>query len=282
MDHENYRKHLHEGRCCPACKQKDCGPKHGVPSPSLPCPSCHRGFYNETCLQFHRTHICQSLIRCPLCCKELFTSDLKEPHHSRFTLGWLLWNEHQLPPSSSTPRIQHVRNGGEQRIAATPFAYRVDGLDHTTHNVYEFHGCLYHGCRRCFPDRDQYSFSSPDRTMEALDQATFQKTKTLRDMGYTVYEMWECEWQAKLRASPEIQSFLASLDIVPPLSSRDAFFGGRTGAALLYYKADETQGEEIRYVEVTSEYPWVNNYDTYPIGHPTILFEPEDQDPTHY
>lgn len=33
---------------------------------------------------------------------------------------------------------------------------------------------------------------------------------------------------------------------------------------------------------MTSEYPWVNKYGTYPVGHPTILFEPEDQDPSHY
>lgn len=50
----------------------------------------------------------------------------------------------------------------------------------------------------------------------------------------------------------------------------------------LYRQADDAQGEEIRYVDVTSEYPWVNKYGTYPVGHSTILFEPEDQDPAHY
>lgn len=164
-------------------------------------------------------------------------------NHSRVTLEWLLWNEHQLPSSSSTPRIQHLRNGGEQTIPAPPSAYHVDGLDRTTHTVYEFH------------DLSQTSFSSSGRTMEALYQATIQKTQTLRDIRYTVYEMWECEWHAKVKAPLRFKGFLVSLDIVPPLNPWDAFFGGRTGAALLYYKADETQGEEIRYVDVTSEYP---------------------------
>ena len=48
---ENYRKHPCEGRRCPACKQKECGLKRGEPSPSLSCPSFHRNFYDETCLQ---------------------------------------------------------------------------------------------------------------------------------------------------------------------------------------------------------------------------------------
>ena len=79
--------------------------------------------------------------------------------------------------------------------------------------------------------------------MEASYQATVQKTKILRDMGYMVYEKKE---KKKVKTSLEIQSFLASLDIVPPLNPLDAFSGGRNGVVLLYYKTDETQGEEIR------------------------------------
>ena len=52
-----------------------------------------------------------------------------------------------------------------------------------------------------------------------------------------------------------LQEFLSTLNLVHPLNPRDAFFGGRTNAATLYYKADETQGEQIKYVDVTSLYP---------------------------
>ena len=37
------------------------------------------------------------------------------------------------------------------------------------------------------------------------------------------------------------------------------------------------EGEEIRYVDVTSLYPWVNKNCTYPIGHPQIITQPDDQ-----
>ncbi|KAK3742928.1 hypothetical protein QZH41_015299 [Actinostola sp. cb2023] len=34
-----------------------------------------------------------------------------------------------------------------------PVQNRVDGYDPTTNTVYEFHGCLFHGCPTCFPRR---------------------------------------------------------------------------------------------------------------------------------
>ncbi|CAH3124157.1 unnamed protein product [Pocillopora meandrina] len=87
---------------------------------------------------------------------------------------------------------------------------------------------------------------------------------------------------AEKRPQKEIQDFLKEINLVPQLNPRDAFFGGRTGAASLYYKANTDEGEQIRYVDVTSEYPYVNKYGTYPIGHLEIFLEPDDQDPASY
>jgi len=56
--------------------------------------------------------------------------------------------------------------------------------------------------------------------------------------------------------SAAVKSFLRDLEVVPPMVPRHAFFGGRTGAVALYAKAKPN--EEIRYVDVTSLYPWVN------------------------
>ena len=109
-----------------------------------------------------------------------------------------------------------------------------------------------------------------------------RKTQDLRTKGYRVIVIWECEWKRLVNESEEIRSFLSKIEIIPPLVARDAFFGGRTGAASIYKKVNEKQGEEIRFVDVTSEYPWVNKYGTYPVGHPTIFFEPDVQDITHY
>lgn len=72
-------------------------------------------------------------------------------------LKWLTWQEHKLRhsgPFSSEPegnRIRHAYNGGEVRVFTPGQSYLVDGFDELTNTVYEFHGCLWHGCPKCFP-----------------------------------------------------------------------------------------------------------------------------------
>ena len=191
-------------------------------------------------------------------------------------LQWLYLKEKEIvKQGASADSIQHVRNGGEQTVRTAVTSYFVDGYDPLTRTVYEFHGCLYHGCPRCYPNRQAKHYATPDRTVEELYQATLNKRMALLRAGYTVVEMWECQWQKLVDTNAEVQSFIASLELVPPLEPRDAFFGGRTGAVSLHAVAGE--GEEIRYVDITSLYPWVNKTCTYPVGHPEIITQPTDQ-----
>jgi hypothetical protein len=43
-------------------------------------------------------------------------------------------------------QIKHSRNGGEQRI----HNFKLDGLNDESLTAYEFHGCVFHGCPKCF------------------------------------------------------------------------------------------------------------------------------------
>ena len=191
-------------------------------------------------------------------------------------LQWLYYQEHQIPKQgASADRIRHVRNGGEQSIRTIANSYFVDGYDPLTRTVYEFHGCLYHGCPSCYPNRPAKHYAVPDRSVEELYQATLSKRMALLRAGYTVIEMWECEWDKLVDTDEALQRFLNSFDLPPPLEPREAFFGGRTGAVALHTVAGE--GKEIRYVDVTSLYPWVNKNSPYPIGHPQIITQPIDQ-----
>ena len=191
-------------------------------------------------------------------------------------LQWLHYQEHQIAKEGASPdRIHHVRNGGEQSVRTIANSYFVDGYDPLTRTVYEFHGCLYHGCPRCYPNRQAKHYATPDRTVEELYQATICKRMALLRAGYTVIEMWECDWNKQVDTNPLVKHFLTSFDLVAPLEPRDAFFGGRTGAVALHAVAGE--GEEIRYTDITSLYPWVNKNSTYPVGHPTIISQPADQ-----
>ena len=64
------------------------------------------------------------------------------------------------------------------------------------------------------------------------------------------------------------------------MDPREAFYGGRTGMAKCYHAVDE--GKEIYYQDFTSLYPTINKHGTYPIGHSTILVNPESQNINDY
>ena len=191
-------------------------------------------------------------------------------------LQWLYFMEAQIPKQgASCDRIKHVRNGGEQTVRTSTNVYFVDGFDSYTGTVYEFHGCIYHGCTNCYPNRDIKHYAAPDRTVEELYRATLVKRMDLLKAGYKVIEIWEHQWDQQVQTNEAVKRFLSSFDLIPPLQPRDAFFGGRTGAVALHSVAGE--GEEIRYCDITSLYPWVNKNCCYPVGHPQIITQPADQ-----
>jgi len=171
-------------------------------------------------------------------------------------LKWLAWQEHllrQQPSTSQAPgdRIRSTTNGGEMRVG--PKQVLVDGYDASTNTVYEFHGCLWHGCPKCFKNsRHSYSTVHPDRTLYEVHEHTKVKIKTLRDHGHRVIEKWECEWDQDVKTDPELQHFLdVDYKNVDPLQPRDAFFGGRTNAVKYFTspshwtRKDQVHGRDV-------------------------------------
>ena len=195
-------------------------------------------------------------------------------------LQWLYTEQAALPPDQT---IQHVRNGGEQAVRTSKGREFVDGLNAASApaTVYEFLGCLWHGCNGCFPHQRQRNYGArADRSLEELYDATLAKLKRLQEAGFRVKSVWEHEWQQRVKNNLDLQSKMAQMTSTPPLQPRDPFFGGRTGAVALYHLAGP--GEKIFYIDVTSLYPWVNKTQKYPLGHPEIFYEPEDQVLSHY
>ena len=90
--------------------------------------------------------------------------------------------------------------------------------------------------------------------------------------------MCECDWDMEVRTNEELRHFLDTLEIVDPLQPRNAFFGGRTNAVKLHHMAERRLKEEIEYIDGTSLYPWVNKTQEYPIGHPQVIVNHDDQD----
>ena len=150
-------------------------------------------------------------------------------NQSKAAFQWLYFLESQIPKQGAAPdRIRHARNGGEQRVVVGPDSFFVDGYDPVTNTVYEFHGCLWHGCRFCHPTRRDIKTSvNADRTLNEVYVATLVKIQTLRNTGYRVTEKWECQWTTEVKnpLSPA-HRFVQSLTLPAPLVPREAFLGG--------------------------------------------------------
>ena len=182
----------------------------------------------------------------------------KQINHSAVALKWLSWIEVEEKID-----IRHARKGGEKKIGN----YLVDGFCEETNTVYEMLGCYWHGCPKCY---DQYTCNSTSGIiMKDLLSNTMDRTRKLRNMGYTVVEMWECQFRRLLTSNIEMKSFVESLELVDVINPRDAFYGGRVNATRLYHSVNE--GEMIKYVDFTSLYPWVNKYAKYPTRHPEVI-----------
>ena len=89
--------------------------------------------------------------------------------------------------------------------------YLVDGFDPCDPvtqrpTVYEFHGC-----RTCFPrQRNWYPICHTDRTLQEVYESTQNKQEALRQRGYNIKVMWECDWDQELKTNAELRHFLDS------------------------------------------------------------------------
>lgn len=151
--------------------------------------------------------------------------------------------------------------------------FLVDGYDEQTRSVYEFQGCFFHGCLRCFPNRSKKHLIHLNKTMYDVREETRNKINRLTDSGYRIYEMWECEWNQSTILkwnSLSINSTLLHLSTRAKL-----FFGGRTNAIKLHHRIEV---DEQNYYDMTLLYPCANLECKYPVGHPEFIDQPDTTD----
>ena len=173
--------------------------------------------------------------------------------------------------------IQHGRNVGERREGP----YFLDGCCEETRTAYEFHGCFYHGCPKCFPADTHNPVSG--LTMHELYERTQVKTMFLKQRGWQVVAMWECEFRDFLQRDAEAKEYVEGLkDIVDPLNPRDGFYGGRVNVMKLLVKTEANPTTKIKYIDFNSLYPDINKNGVYPVGHLIIFTENIHPDITHY
>lgn len=188
-------------------------------------------------------------------------------NQSRVALQWLIWVEKELGIN-----IQHAGRGRE----AVLNGLKVDGFCADTNHVFEFHGCYFHGHSCIKFNRTKPLHEDPDDTLDRRLERTATKTQCLRQRGYTVTEMWECNFLKLCKQEQQILEYTEHhpLLVKTPLNPRDAFYGGRTETIKSYYavknSVDDDDAEQIRYKDFCSLYPWVCKYGKFPVGHPDV------------
>ncbi|KAF4525159.1 hypothetical protein B566_EDAN014664 [Ephemera danica] len=183
---------------------------------------------------------------------------------SHSALMWLNYKEHE-----TKTRIHHSGYGRERYV----YGKKVDGYsmdDDGRQTVYLFHGCLWHGCPRDFPNREQRP-GAQETTSRERYEATLETERHLRENGvHNVEVMWECDYRRLLKNSPRMESFIRGHEkyFEQPVVPRDALYGGRTQNSVLHYKCEGD--EKICYYDICSLYPYVLKTKCFPVGHPTI------------
>ena len=175
----------------------------------------------------------------------------KTDNFSKMSIIWLNY-------MSNGCNIKHALNGSEKKLTIGNKTYKVDGFCEETNTVYEFYGCFWHGCPKCY--RPNIINTKSQKDMGALNDLTVEKRDTIKNAGYNHVSTYECQ----LAKSKDFQKFAKNFtqQIVEPLNPKNAFYGGRTNATKLLYNFKEN--ECGRYVDFCSLYPTVQYYVTLP------------------
>ena len=91
--------------------------------------------------------------------------------------------------------IRHQGNGREKRVGKL----LVDGWCAKTRTAYQFHGCYFHGCPKCYDHGETNTLNG--KTMVTLLANTKKHTAYLR-RHVKVVEMWECTWKRERDPPP--------------------------------------------------------------------------------
>jgi len=147
--------------------------------------ACHLQRHTQTCSQGKTVIECRAeIVEAP---QTAFERAFYPKHSS--SLESLTWLEQETKRRKIHIHHATCGHGGERWILNAP----VDGYNHETKTVFQYHGCHWHGCRKCFPYDRNRIIARNNQTREERFKVTVECTKALRAAGYQVIEAWTCE-----------------------------------------------------------------------------------------
>ena len=162
------------------------------------CGYCSARFTRADNLRRHADSRCtrgQTKINCPGARIHPPESAYEKAFYPDVTFGFkgVAWIEWEAKRRGI--HIHHARcgHGGERHILGAP----VDGYHPETKTIFQFHGCFWHGCEKCFPNQGdkvlRHDRQGNPITRKVAYQRTVRRTQLLRAAGYTVAERWSHE-----------------------------------------------------------------------------------------
>ena len=190
--------------------------------------------------------------------------------HGRSKKG-ILWLEKMMEETGHY--IQHAGNSLKEYFEWKATRTYVDGYAffRGQHHIYEFFGCFWHGCSKCFPEeiRDPMR-RHPRRNLSwnLIHRKTYEKIDALQTVyGNQFHYIWECEYDEQRKHHP-LTTYEKEIGNI--IEEREFFFGGRTEVFSPYAKS--TEMNTIEHHDVTSMYPYICAQKYLPFGQPTIYF----------
>ena len=108
------------------------------------------------------------------------------------SIGELEWMEYLL---IQYPNLQY-RN--DQYRLPHNKRCSVDGFDLQTNTIFQYHGCYWHGCPNCFPNR--LKTNRKKKTYQECYALTNKLKKECIELDYNYIELWECKWIKTINA----------------------------------------------------------------------------------
>ena len=123
--------------------------------------------------------------------------------YERMAIEWLEWEA-----KNTGCHVRHQGNHKEKVIGCRRLP--VDGYVKETNTVYEFQGCYWHG-HDCHLNHGKPATDEKAQTMEQRYQRTQEKIQYIKDNGYPVKQMWECDWERLKKEDPAVKAFVKDM-----------------------------------------------------------------------